>query len=776
MAISEKLALIIQANPDQAIRSFNKVADTAERQLGKTDDKLQRAGVSMQRYGAIAFSAGAVAGVALVKTAQSASDLEEAQNKVNVVFEDGAGEVRSYGKEAAKSLGMSERAALDAASQFGTLFTNIGKSETEAAAMSLQMTTLAGDMASFSNTSPDEAVLALGAALRGEQEPIRRYGVLLNDAVLKQRAMDMGLIDSTVGTLPPAIRAQAAYAEILSQTSKQQGDFARTADGAANQQRIMKAEFDNLKTSIGSGVLPLFKNLLTGVNGTIDVFGKLPEPVRQTTGGLAGLAATAATVGGGLSFVAGKAITMKDSFITAAGAGALGTSLTGTGLAAIGVTAALTIGGIAMQQYAKKAAESERVTALFTKALLDKSRAVKDIIEQDIVLTELTDDQIGVLARAGIGTDTYTDALMGNADAQKELRRAMLDAGLVEIQNSWAGTQEEMAGLREEYIATGAATRSYISTSDDLGDKWKALVGGAGEAAKAFMATAVAQGQLEQETVDYITASNTVDGVTNWAAAIEQVGGFTKTTADRTKEARIEVDGLREAMDALISPYLDLESATLNYNQELIDLNTSLTEGKVSLDGMSEAGIAFRNEAVSGTKTAFDLAFAMQESGASSDTAAAQVHNYAASLASTMLQAGYTQEEVNAYLQTLGLTPAQINTVLGVDISSALDNLRTFSNAVEDLRTTYQGGGNVQFRASGGHVNSGQPYVVGENGPELMVPSGSGNIVPNHALGGGGSITVNISGAGSPAATGEAVVSALRAWQRKNGAIPISTR
>lgn len=48
------------------------------------------------------------------------------------------------------------------------------------------------------------------------------------------------------------------------------------------------------------------------------------------------------------------------------------------------------------------------------------------------------------------------------------------------------------------------------------------------------------------------------------------------------------------------------------------------------------------------------------------------------------------------------------------------------------------------FRAEGGPVTAGQPYIVGEKGPELMVPSSSGTVVPNNELG-GQSVTVNIS-------------------------------
>lgn len=61
-------------------------------------------------------------------------------------------------------------------------------------------------------------------------------------------------------------------------------------------------------------------------------------------------------------------------------------------------------------------------------------------------------------------------------------------------------------------------------------------------------------------------------------------------------------------------------------------------------------------------------------------------------------------------------------------------------NFLAELFKGVFGGG----KASGGPVNFGQAYLVGENGPELFAPSRSGTIIPNNALGGGAQMTVNI--------------------------------
>lgn len=85
-------------------------------------------------------------------------------------------------------------------------------------------------------------------------------------------------------------------------------------------------------------------------------------------------------------------------------------------------------------------------------------------------------------------------------------------------------------------------------------------------------------------------------------------------------------------------------------------------------------------------------------------------------------------------------------------------------------------GGVIQGRAGGGDVSAGRPYMVGERGPELFVPRGSGTIVPNHALSGNITIApvININGGTSSSATDirDAVSGAILDIFR-SGAIPM---
>jgi hypothetical protein len=79
--------------------------------------------------------------------------------------------------------------------------------------------------------------------------------VFLSEAAVQSKAVELGLGGAN-RELTEAEKVQARYAIILEQTNKQQGDFARTSDSLANQQRIMSAQWADLQATLGQLVLP----------------------------------------------------------------------------------------------------------------------------------------------------------------------------------------------------------------------------------------------------------------------------------------------------------------------------------------------------------------------------------------------------------------------------------------------------------------------------------------------------------------------------------------
>jgi hypothetical protein len=246
----------------------------------KLSDALKGSGKDVTTFGsqisafgkkaALAFAAAGVAFGAFAKIAvSSASDLAETISKVGVLFGSSAKEIEIFAGTAAKSLGQTKQQALDAAATFAIFGTSAGLSGQELSKFSIDFVKLASDLSSFNNTSPQDAINAIGSALRGEAEPLRRYGVLLNDASLKQAALSLGIITTTTQALTPQQKVLAAQKLIFEQTTAAQGDFARTSDGLANQTKIVTAQLENMKTEIGTALLPIVLQLATAFSEKI---------------------------------------------------------------------------------------------------------------------------------------------------------------------------------------------------------------------------------------------------------------------------------------------------------------------------------------------------------------------------------------------------------------------------------------------------------------------------------------------------------------------------
>jgi hypothetical protein len=257
------------------------VAD-AQREFKSLTTTTQKAGFILQR--ALLPAAAAVGALTrvIMPAIKAASDFEEATSKVNVIFGRASKSVKDFADTAARSLGQSKQAVLDAAGAFGTFGKAAGLAGEDLALFTTDFVALSTDLASFNNTSPEEAVQAIGAALRGEAEPLRRFGVLLNDATLKAEAMKLGIYDGS-GALTAQQKILAAQAAIYKQTGDAQGDFARTADNLANKQRTLSALFKNFQIQLGQELLPAATDFANGLVKINDAFAAMPTPATKAT-------------------------------------------------------------------------------------------------------------------------------------------------------------------------------------------------------------------------------------------------------------------------------------------------------------------------------------------------------------------------------------------------------------------------------------------------------------------------------------------------------------
>jgi len=257
---SRTLKLSILADVDELKKSLNIGSKDVDGFANKIGDFSKKAALA---FAAAAAAAGAMAVKIGVDAVKAASDLGETVSKVNVLFGDTAKDIEKFADGAATSLGQTKQQALDAAATFATFGKSAGLSGKDLGKFSTDFVKLASDLASFNNTSPEQAINAIGSALRGEAEPLRQYGVLLDDASLRQAALSLGIINTTKEALTPQQKVLAAQALIYQQTSAAQGDFERTSDGLANKTRILTAQLENAKVTIGEALLPIVLELAT---------------------------------------------------------------------------------------------------------------------------------------------------------------------------------------------------------------------------------------------------------------------------------------------------------------------------------------------------------------------------------------------------------------------------------------------------------------------------------------------------------------------------------
>jgi uncharacterized protein YukE len=581
VALTERLAFLVTLNSAQAVKGFQSIGDAAEKELGKAEFESKKLQSSLNKFGAVAVGASVIAGRALLGLAKDASDLEETLNKSAITFGDAAGEVEAFGESSASALGQSKRDAIEAASSFGALFRTLGYTEDQAASAGIKLTKLASDLASFSNTSPDEAVLALGAALRGEAEPIRRYNILLNDQVLKARAATLGLGEFT-GTLPPAVRAQAAYAEILSQSSLQQGDFARTAGGAANQQRILSAQIKDLRANIGQGALPALTSMTGGLNALLGAFTELPDEVQTAVGTVATFATATAGIAGVGSLATSQVLKLKDALkVTEGATGIFGTSLSAGGVAGLGAAVGLGALTAALGAYKAAQAKANAEATAWASVLEVTGGALTQSEEGVAALRESFKPLAGVFAEAGVSFEEFAaaagaiDQEAGDAsDALAQIQKASREAGqdteyFKNLQRDLAAEIRAGGGPRNELIAqlieSGAAGRQVGQDLDSLFDRidegdaqYKALISTGAVAAETSADQTAATKNLTAATTDsakaaYDLAVGTEEVVEARQKLLDSTLGLFDAEIEYQRSNMALTDGLQDVGDALVA-------------------------------------------------------------------------------------------------------------------------------------------------------------------------------------------------------------------------------
>ena len=213
--------------------------------------------------GAVAF--GGVVGIAMKKAVDAASALEEATGKFNVVFRDQLKQAEAWAKDLVAGYGLSTREAKTYLAAIQDLLKPMGVASDAAARLSNEVVKLAVDLGSFNNQITPDVMRDIESALVGNYETMKKYGVVLNVAVIRQEALRTGMIRGKE-VLTAAQKATAAYSLIVAGSADAVGDWARTSSGYANTMKQMGATIEEIAAKIGDPLMPAIADVVRDFN------------------------------------------------------------------------------------------------------------------------------------------------------------------------------------------------------------------------------------------------------------------------------------------------------------------------------------------------------------------------------------------------------------------------------------------------------------------------------------------------------------------------------
>lgn len=278
----KKYKIIIDINSQDFKKQLSEASTAIDKFTKLAQGETKKAGAAWSSFvGNIAANAVSSALSAATNSVKSfvseslklASDAEEISNKFNVVFKDVSKDASQAADDLAKGFGMARSEAEKLLSNTGDLLTGFGFTSKAALDLSVQVNSLAGDLASFNNLPTAQASDAITKALLGEREAVKALGIsILEEDVKKQVAIDRanGLVFAT----EREAKAQATLTLAFKQSGNAIGDMARSKNSDANVTKTLNARIHTLKEIVGKQLLPAFTNAKLAV---LDFLNSLDE-------------------------------------------------------------------------------------------------------------------------------------------------------------------------------------------------------------------------------------------------------------------------------------------------------------------------------------------------------------------------------------------------------------------------------------------------------------------------------------------------------------------
>lgn len=419
----------------------------------------------------------------------------------------------------------------------------------------------------------------------------------------------------------------------------------------------------------GAVLLPVLADVLTGVGDLARGFGEMPDWLQTSIVVLGVVAATIGLVGGAaviatpklMAFRASMADLTTSSSGAATAVGRFGLFMSGPWGAAIGLGVTLLGGLVAMLGASSRASDEARAYQQALKSALQETNGVINENVRAVAAKEAAERSVGnstmldVAEDLGIALPRVTDALLGNRDAYDELlaaANAVYDQSLL----------QENAG-DAEWTERAENARLFISALQELAPQM-----------------ALTQEQLRQEAAATEASGEAADGA---ATAVEGQTGAVSGLGDAADDAQEALDALVDALENLNKPTLDLRDAENGFYEAIDRATQALAENGQNLDVTTEKGRANRSALDDMAQASMDYATAILNSTGNQDMFRSSLDNARASLFDQATAFGMTDEEAQAYIDTVLAIPPEAETTIGLPGQpAAMAGLRDVFNAV----------------------------------------------------------------------------------------------
>lgn len=439
------LKIDILADGSQAIQEIKDVKSAAL--------EMTRIGGQMTKFTTVPIV------TAIGAAVDAASDFTETMGKTDVVFGQLTDSVVKWSENSIKTMGMAQGTALDMAATYGDMATGMGLAVDKSAEMSMGMTQLAADIASFKNKSLSDVNTALTGVFTGETEALKGLGIVMTQTNLQNYALSQG-ITKQIADMSQAEQVMLRYNYVMAQSANAQGDFARTGGSLANQSRKLTETIKQLGESFGGLLTDKVANVVGTLQQGVQSLTELDDGAKNTILTIGMIVAAA----GPLLLVGGKIITM---------AAALKTSL--AALAANPVALAVGGGLAAISALVAAANKAQKGLDEAGKKYTGLEKAIKGGVEakisvDDRELKKYTDDKpdifIGVDASFDVDPDTQAD-IDAFAAALEGLPQNEKYGGTGEFIITEA-TAEVIKEYSEALVAAATATGEYQEAVENL--------------------------------------------------------------------------------------------------------------------------------------------------------------------------------------------------------------------------------------------------------------------------------------------------------------------